>query len=163
MLVLSRRLNEKIIFPESNTMVQVVGMKPGVVRLGVRAPAEVTVLRQEVHERRAEWSPPQAPAAGEAPAGASASTSGDGERAWLKSASLGLGLARLQLRVGQMQDAQETLAQLHSQLQHVRQHLEGIAAEADPGAPAAVAADEQYATAPDDEREFATCCPEGPA
>jgi carbon storage regulator CsrA len=161
MLVLSRRLNEKIIFPESNTMVQVVGMKAGVVRLGVRAPAEVTVLRQEVHERRAEWSPPHTPTAGEAPADASAS--GDGERAWLKSASLGLGLARLQLRVGQMQDAQETLARLHSQLQRVRQHLEGIEAEADPIASAAVAVDEQYATAPEDGREFATCCPEGPA
>ncbi len=94
MLVLSRRLNEKIIFPESNTMVQVVGMKPGVVRLGVRAPAEVTVLRHEVHERDAEWRPPQAPAAGDSPPAASAK--GDGERAWLTSASLGLGLARLQ-------------------------------------------------------------------
>src|SRR6202043_1902567 len=51
MLVLSRRLNEKIVFPESNTVVQVVGVKPGVVRLGVRAPAEVTVLREEVHDR----------------------------------------------------------------------------------------------------------------
>ena len=158
MLVLSRRLNEKIIFPESNTMVQVVGMKPGVVRLGVRAPAEVTVLRHEVHERDAEWRPPQAPAAGDSPPAASAK--GDGERAWLTSASLGLGLARLQLRVGQMQDAQETLARLHFQLQRVRQRLEGIGAETDTGAPAAVPADEQYATAPDD-REFVTCSPEG--
>ena len=159
MLVLSRRLNEKIIFPESNTMVQVVGMKPGVVRLGVRAPAEVTVLRQEVHERGAEWTEPQAPAAGDSPPPASAK--GDGEQAWLKSASLGLGLARLQLRVGQMHDAQQTLARLHFQLQRVRQCLEGIGAESDPVAPAASQVDDQYTTAPED-RELVTCCPEDP-
>jgi carbon storage regulator CsrA len=120
MLVLSRRLNEKIVFPQSNTVVQVVGVKPGVVRLGVRAPAEVTVLREEVHDRGAEW---RAPAASLSLDPAPKENSDGGDQSWLTSATLGLGLARLQLRVGQTRDAQETLARLHSQLQGVRKRL----------------------------------------
>jgi len=46
--VLSRRLNEKIVIPSINTAVQVVSVKPGVVRLGIQAPPEVTVLREEI-------------------------------------------------------------------------------------------------------------------
>jgi carbon storage regulator CsrA len=48
MLVLSRRPNEKIIFPATNVAVQVVSIKPGVVRLGIEAPPEVRVLREEL-------------------------------------------------------------------------------------------------------------------
>jgi carbon storage regulator CsrA len=48
MLVLSRRLQEKILFPAIDATVQVVAIKPGVVRLGVEAPSEVVVLREEV-------------------------------------------------------------------------------------------------------------------
>jgi carbon storage regulator CsrA len=121
MLVLSRRLNEKIVFPESNTVVQIVGVRPGVVRLGVRAPAEVRILREEVHTRRAEW---RAPRASESPAPAPKEKSAGDAQTWLTSATLGLGLARLQLRVGRTRDAQETLARLHSQLQGVRKRLD---------------------------------------
>jgi carbon storage regulator CsrA len=53
MLVLSRRLNEKLCFPGMRTVVQVVGVKGGVVRLGVEAPPEVTVLREECEDRTA--------------------------------------------------------------------------------------------------------------
>ena len=48
MLVLSRRPNEKVLFPSINASVQVVAIKPGVVRLGIEAPAEVVVFREEV-------------------------------------------------------------------------------------------------------------------
>jgi len=57
MLVLSRRLNEKLIFPGLQTSIQVVGIKPGVVRLGVDAPDEVRVLREEVPDRALNWGP----------------------------------------------------------------------------------------------------------
>src|SRR5437588_11810945 len=50
MLVLSRRPNQKIVFPGMNTTVQVVSVKPGVVRLGIEAPRDVTVLREEVED-----------------------------------------------------------------------------------------------------------------
>ena len=57
MLVLSRRLHEKILFPGFETAVQVVGIQSGTVRLGIDAPEEVRVLREEVPDRVAEWGP----------------------------------------------------------------------------------------------------------
>src|SRR5439155_14553891 len=50
MLVLSRRTNEKILLPGINAAVQVVSIKPGVVRLGVEAPPEVAVYREEIYD-----------------------------------------------------------------------------------------------------------------
>lgn len=55
MLVLSRRTDEKIVFPGLNVTVQVVAIKRGAIRLGITAPPEVTVLRAEVPDRAAEW------------------------------------------------------------------------------------------------------------
>ena len=48
MLVLSRRRNEKIVLPHLGITVQVVAIKPGVVRLGIEAPPEVAVCREEL-------------------------------------------------------------------------------------------------------------------
>jgi two-component system, OmpR family, response regulator len=48
MLVLSRRPNQKIVFPASEIAVQVLSIKPGAVRLGIEAPPEVEVLREEL-------------------------------------------------------------------------------------------------------------------
>jgi carbon storage regulator CsrA len=53
MLVLSRRLNEKVVLPGLNVTVQVVSVKAGVVRLGIEAPPEVQVLRAELLARPA--------------------------------------------------------------------------------------------------------------
>jgi carbon storage regulator CsrA len=47
-LVLSRRLNEKIVLPGLGVTVQVVAVKNGVVRVGIEAPPEVRVLREEL-------------------------------------------------------------------------------------------------------------------
>jgi carbon storage regulator CsrA len=68
MLVLSRKPNQKIVFPGMNTTVQVVSIKPGVVRLGIEAPPHVIVLREELQlvqqqlEGSGEQSPRQPPA-----------------------------------------------------------------------------------------------------
>lgn len=48
MLVLSRRPSEKIVLPGLGVTVQVVAVKPGVVRLGIEAPRGVLVLREEL-------------------------------------------------------------------------------------------------------------------
>lgn len=48
MLVLSRRPNEKIVIPAINATIQVIDVKPGAVRLGFDAPADVKVFREEV-------------------------------------------------------------------------------------------------------------------
>src|SRR5260370_232487 len=59
MLVLSRRLNEKIVFPGLDISVQIVNIKPGgAVRLGIEAPRAVTVLREEIPDRTTEWGAP---------------------------------------------------------------------------------------------------------
>lgn len=63
MLVLSRRTNEKIVLPELAVSVQVVAIKPGTVRLGIEAPREVTVLREEVAQRAEQWHAPAGPSA----------------------------------------------------------------------------------------------------
>jgi len=47
-LVLSRRLNEKIVLPDLGITVQVIEVKGNVVRLGIEAPRDVTVLREEL-------------------------------------------------------------------------------------------------------------------
>jgi len=57
MLVLTRRLNERLLFPGLHTTIQVVSIKPGLVRLGIEAPEEVRVLREEVPDRAAQWGP----------------------------------------------------------------------------------------------------------
>jgi carbon storage regulator len=48
MLVLSRRVREKIVFPALNVTVQVVAVKGGGVRLGIEAPPEVDIVREEL-------------------------------------------------------------------------------------------------------------------
>ena len=48
MLVLTRKLREKLVFPAINATVQVVAVKAGAVRLGIDAPLNVVVLRDEL-------------------------------------------------------------------------------------------------------------------
>jgi carbon storage regulator CsrA len=48
MLVLSRRVRQKIVFPALNVTVQVVAVKGGGVRLGIAAPTEIDILRGEL-------------------------------------------------------------------------------------------------------------------
>lgn len=57
MLVLSRRLGEQVIVSVGGhrIVVQVVDVTPGRVRLGVVAPDQVIVDREEVWKRRSEW------------------------------------------------------------------------------------------------------------
>ena len=48
MLVLSRRLQEKIVFPDIGTTLQIVSVKGGTVRLSFDAPENVRIFREEV-------------------------------------------------------------------------------------------------------------------
>jgi carbon storage regulator CsrA len=47
-LVLSRRVNEKIVLPGLGITVQVVSIKGNAIRLGIEAPPDVKVLREEL-------------------------------------------------------------------------------------------------------------------
>jgi carbon storage regulator CsrA len=58
MLVLSRRLNEKIVLPGLGVTIQVLDIRRGAVRLGIDAPPDIAVLREEVVGKpRAELNP----------------------------------------------------------------------------------------------------------
>jgi carbon storage regulator len=54
MLVLTRKVGENIIIGD-NIRVTIVSIDGGKVRIGIDAPRDVTVDRQEVHERRLEF------------------------------------------------------------------------------------------------------------
>jgi carbon storage regulator len=51
MLVLTRRLGERIVIA-NNIIVEVVGVQGGRVRLGIQAPSDVPVVRQELLTNR---------------------------------------------------------------------------------------------------------------
>ena len=50
MLVLSRKINERIMIGE-NIELEILGIRGGVVRLGIKAPREVSVIRHELREK----------------------------------------------------------------------------------------------------------------
>ena len=51
MLVLSRHQGEKIVLPGLSVTIQVVAIKPGVVRIGIEAPSDIQIVRQEILEK----------------------------------------------------------------------------------------------------------------
>ena len=122
MLVLSRRVNEKIVFPGFQAAVQVLGVKGNTVRLGIQAPPEVRVLREEIPDRAAEWgapaSLPEKPALVEVV----------GKR--LKIAGIGLGLLRGQIQAGGTEDALAIVEALAEDLQLLQRRLVGEAEKA---------------------------------
>ena len=65
MLILTRRVGETLVIAE-NIEITVLGVKGGQVRIGVKAPRDVTVHREEIVERIKrgdEFTPPNPPAA----------------------------------------------------------------------------------------------------
>jgi carbon storage regulator len=61
MLVLSRKLGEQIVVPSLNVEITVLSINGRTVRLGISAPDNVTVHRQEVWNRIHEPTPACAP------------------------------------------------------------------------------------------------------
>jgi carbon storage regulator len=60
MLVLSRKLGERVLVPQCGMSVTVVAIEGNVVRLGFNAPSEVGVYREEVWQRIRSENEPQA-------------------------------------------------------------------------------------------------------
>jgi carbon storage regulator CsrA len=58
MLVLTRHAGEKIVLPGLGITIQVLAVKRGGVRIGVDAPPEVPVLREELADARRSFAPP---------------------------------------------------------------------------------------------------------
>ena len=122
MLVLSRRLNEKILFPGFETAVQILGIKPGSVRLGIEAPDEVRVLRAEVPDRAAEWGTEPEPVFTESPPTLVRLNQLLKKR--LRIAQLGLSEVHALLRAGNDADADNTLSLLNEDLDMLQKRVQ---------------------------------------
>jgi carbon storage regulator CsrA len=132
-LVLSRRVHEKVLFPNFRAAVEVLGVKGTTVRLGIQAPPEVTVLREEIPDRLAEWGPPAAP---ETPTGCERLVELVSNR--LRVADVGLEALRSQIRAGLSEEALTVVERLAEDLQLLRRRLAEEARKAPPRpAPAA--------------------------
>ncbi|HUT09531.1 MAG TPA: carbon storage regulator [Thermoguttaceae bacterium] len=62
MLVLSRKAGEKILIGDK-IAVTVVRIAPGIVRIGIEAPQDLPIVREEIKDRHRESPSEQAPAA----------------------------------------------------------------------------------------------------
>jgi carbon storage regulator CsrA len=135
MLVLSRKLEQRILLPSLNVAVQVVGIKAGAVRLGIDAPPEVAVLREELRDPAGQWAPADAsPAARPAQQSVDPLTAGVCD--WLRHTATGLGLLQLQLEAGHLADAKAGLARLREEFQLLRLGVEGELEQPRPRTPA---------------------------
>lgn len=119
MLVLSRRLNEKLLFPSINATIQIVSSKQGTVRLGIEAPPEVKVLREEIAHRETTLVEP-------------VTTSHDQPlkllsqlRDRLLRTGIGLGAVQLLLDTGNSEAAQRVLGRIRDEFQLLRRGVEG--------------------------------------
>ncbi len=126
MLVLSRRLKQKIVFPTIQTTVQIVSVKPGAVRLGIDAPEQVAVYREELLEKRAF---PEAGTESAQLAHGAASLSAHLLNNLLNVNSVGLALLRRQLALGQAGEMSSTLDKIESNLRKIQERAEGVEAE----------------------------------
>jgi carbon storage regulator len=51
MLVLSRKIGERVLLPDYEVAITIVAVEGNRVRLGISAPAEITVYREEIWEQ----------------------------------------------------------------------------------------------------------------
>lgn len=120
MLVLSRRLAQKLVFPGIQTTVQIVSVKPGVVRLGIDAPEHIAVYREELLDRTAL----QTAAASRSLPKSKSDESTHLLNNLLNTNSVGLGLLRRQLALGQTSEMNHTLDKIESNLQNIQQRFQ---------------------------------------
>src|SRR5260370_30353893 len=122
MLVLARRPHEKILFPGFDTTGQVVDISSGTVRLGIEAPAEVRILREEVLDGVAEWGRDPAPVFTESPPTLIRLNQLLKRR--LEIARLGLSELDAHVRAGHDDDASRTFASLNEDLDMLQKRVQ---------------------------------------
>ncbi len=123
MLVLSRKENEKVLFPHLGIAVQILRVGGGKARLGIEAPGDVSIVRQEIasDEQLAEFAERLKKKAG----------SGNHEmRNRLHTTLLGLCLAHKQLSRNMIEDAEETLERLVASMQGLDDEVGKVAQRA---------------------------------
>ena len=118
MLVLSRRLQEKLYFPGIGLILHVLSVRGGTVRLGIEAPPELTVLRGEMQASPVEG---QLPDAETGEGGCDATVRGVGHA--LRVASDGLEIARLGLESWETRVVKEILDTVQDHLESLQRRL----------------------------------------
>lgn len=116
MLVLSRRENDKIIFPNLGITVEVLRIAGRSVRLGVKAPPHVRVLRHELVDKVEQ--PDQLAEALVLP-----QTSNHELRNRLNKATIGLSLVQKLLELGRVEAADQTLGKVLAEFQSLENDL----------------------------------------
>jgi carbon storage regulator CsrA len=120
MLVLSRRLSQKIVFPGIQTTVQIVSVKSRVVRLGIDAPDHIAVYREELLERTGI----QEAKATEPQPDNKSNESRHLLNNLLNTHTVGLALLRRQLALGHTVEMHDTLDKIESCLMNIHQRME---------------------------------------
>ncbi len=152
MLVLSRRLNERIVLPGIQTTFEVLGIRCGTVRIGVQAPQAVSVLRDEVWQReRDRKDVPDLLRAGAAWSGLQELNHLTRNR--LNASAVGLALLRRQLQSGLTHDALGTLERLERDVQGLGEQAARIVEKARFTAPPAPAKARKALLVEDDHNE----------
>jgi len=118
MLVLSRRLKEKLLFPGFNTSVQILDFKGGKVRLGIEAPKNVSVLREELQDGPMSMPPD------EEALNAKIRQANHLVRNRLNVAGIGLALLAKQIQGGLLQEGQATLEKIQEDFEMLRARKE---------------------------------------
>src|SRR5262249_16454974 len=116
MLVLSRRIDEKIVFPTFDTILHIVAIKNGAVRLGIEAPDDVPVYREEIFDPTRFTPPPTR--AGVAEAAFQELTHLVRNR--LNSTTIGFALLRRQLELGLHKEVEGTLQKIEQEIEVLR-------------------------------------------
>jgi carbon storage regulator CsrA len=118
MLVLSRRQDEKIVFPQLGITVEVLRIAGRSVRLGVTAPSNIRVLRHELAGKLGDEA--------ERPSEAVATSKSNHRlRNRLNKATIGLQLAQMQLELGRHDEADRTLETVLAEFEHLESDLGG--------------------------------------
>ncbi len=125
MLILARQLNERIVMPTVPATIEVVTLKSNGVRLGIDAPPEVTILREEVL-RRGELKPHNLLALSEADAEARLKRIKHllGNR--LKAVALGLDLVQKQIANTEASELATLLQRMESEVRRLDRQLRAL-------------------------------------
>src|SRR5207253_9214766 len=121
MLVLTRRLKERIVFPSIPAEIQVLGIKGGQVRLGIEAPPQISVVREELTDR------PENENVAETSWSASPESSQEFVhrlRNRLNDVGLNLAILRQRVRQDQAESADLIIDRIEEELRRLRQELE---------------------------------------
>jgi carbon storage regulator len=116
MLVLARRLHEKVLLPTLDISIQVVALQGNMVRLGIDAPRDVAIYREEVYD----------PAALIPAASSAASSVAHDLRNRLNILGISLSLLQRQLPDNLSPDATATLSQLSTNFAALKAEVQGI-------------------------------------